>query len=140
MSALWISVGEAQDWNTGKTVKIPGEVWLRNTRDYREQPRRVMLAKNFDSQTGAQMESLADYLATADDEFVSLEDPEFQVQDLTYEEAYAQLAGDNYPRAVNLNKFTVHAGGIGADTVDADTGLTYGVMTLVCTPGPRPRR
>ena len=59
-------------------------------------------------------------------EFVSLEDPAFQVQDLTYQEAYAQLAAANYPRAVNLNKFTVHAGGIDADTVDADTGLTTG--------------
>jgi hypothetical protein len=62
-------------------------------RDYCEQPRRV---KNFNSQTGVQIETLADHLAAADNDFVSLEDPEFQVHNLTYEEAqHAQLAVHN---------------------------------------------
>ena len=43
-----------------------------------------MLAKNFDSQTGIQTESLADHLAAADGDFVSLENPKFLVQYLTY--------------------------------------------------------
>ena len=52
MDSTWISVGEGPHWEPGPdgkavTVKYPGQVWLRSSLDWREEPRRVVIARNY---------------------------------------------------------------------------------------------
>ena len=112
MRDRWINAGIGPDAD-GKLVKHPGELWLRDTLDYHEVPRRVVLARNM-TLDGEVTESMADYVAQ--NGFVPVDDARWQVWDLSYEEAYALLP---LVKRKDLWKYCDgRVGGLSADEAD----------------------
>lgn len=109
---MWVNAGIGPNEH-GHLVKHPGELWLRDSLDYKEKPRRVLLALNMscDRATGAVTKDcpLAQYAAG----YVKLmSDKRFQVNDCSYEEAYKMLPLD---KRIDLWKSCVKEGGLRFD-------------------------
>jgi hypothetical protein len=88
MQAQWVNAGIGPN-TSGVLVKHPGEIWLRNTLDYREEPRRIVLAKNKKPATGGTTGAWTDLMRQ--EQFDRLHHRRFVRQDLSYEEAFKLL-------------------------------------------------